>query len=88
MDYIEKNYNVEKYEVGELLIQLKGIAIRVYLVVHRCLLNSSMSFQTIIEQCMKDIEKLHQNVKQLILLPGEEIIHVLAQEYKLSLIHI
>ena len=58
MDYIEKNYDVEKYEVGELLIQLKGIAIRVYLVVHRCLLNSSMSFQTIIEQCMKDIEKL------------------------------
>ena len=32
----------------------------------------------------KDIEKLHQNVKQLILLPGEEIIHVLAQEYKID----
>ena len=31
-----------------------------------------------------DIEKLHKNVKQLILLPGEEIIHVLAQEYKID----
>jgi cell division protein FtsA len=31
-----------------------------------------------------DIEKLHQQVKQLILLPGEEIIHVLAQEYKID----
>ena len=62
MDYIEKNYDVEKYEVGELLIQLKGIAIRVYLVFHRCLLNSSMSFQTIIEQCMKDIEKLQEKI--------------------------
>lgn len=32
----------------------------------------------------KDVEKLHQNVRQLILLPGEEIIHVLAQEYKID----
>ena len=31
-----------------------------------------------------DIQKLHQNVKKLILLPGEEIIHVLAQEYKVD----
>ena len=31
-----------------------------------------------------DIQKLHNNVKQLILLPGEEIIHVLAQEYKID----
>lgn len=31
-----------------------------------------------------DIEKLHENVKKLILLPGEEIIHVLAQEYKID----
>lgn len=31
-----------------------------------------------------DIEKLHQNVKKLILLPGEEMIHVLAQEYKID----
>ncbi len=31
-----------------------------------------------------DIEKLHDNVKKLILLPGEEIIHVLAQEYKID----
>ena len=32
----------------------------------------------------KDIQKLHENVKKLILLPGEEIIHVLAQEYKID----
>ena len=32
----------------------------------------------------QDIEKLHDNVKKLILLPGEEIIHVLAQEYKID----
>ncbi|MAQ31635.1 MAG: cell division protein FtsA [Flavobacteriales bacterium] len=31
-----------------------------------------------------DIEKLHNNVKKLILLPGEEMIHVLAQEYKID----
>ena len=31
-----------------------------------------------------DIEKLHKNVKKLILLPGEEMIHVLAQEYKID----
>ena len=31
-----------------------------------------------------DIEKLHENVKKLILLPGEEMIHVLAQEYKID----
>ena len=31
-----------------------------------------------------DVEKLHDNVKKLILLPGEEIIHVLAQEYKID----
>jgi len=31
-----------------------------------------------------DIEQLHNNVKKLILLPGEEIIHVLAQEYKID----
>ena len=55
---IEDNFLVEKYEIGELLIQLKGIVLRVYLVVHRCLLNSSMSFQTTLEHCIKDIEKL------------------------------
>ena len=32
----------------------------------------------------QDIQKLHNNVKKLILLPGEEIIHVLAQEYKID----
>ena len=31
-----------------------------------------------------DVEKLHENVRKLILLPGEEIIHVLAQEYKID----
>lgn len=31
-----------------------------------------------------DVELLHKNVKKLILLPGEEIIHVLAQEYKID----
>tara|TARA_B100000902_G_C27315139_1_gene920818 strand:+ start:3008 stop:4276 length:1269 start_codon:yes stop_codon:yes gene_type:complete len=31
-----------------------------------------------------DIKRLHENVKKLILLPGEEIIHVLAQEYKID----
>ena len=31
-----------------------------------------------------DVLKLHENVKKLILLPGEEIIHVLAQEYKID----
>jgi len=31
-----------------------------------------------------DIHKLHDNVKKLILLPGEEIIHVLAQDYKID----
>ena len=31
-----------------------------------------------------DIERLHENVKKLILLPGEEMIHVLAQEYKID----
>ena len=32
----------------------------------------------------EDIQKLHKNVQNLILLPGEEIIHVLAQEYKID----
>lgn len=31
-----------------------------------------------------DLSKLHDNVKKLILLPGEEIIHVLPQEYKVD----
>ncbi|MAZ55582.1 MAG: cell division protein FtsA [Flavobacteriales bacterium] len=31
-----------------------------------------------------DIQQLHDNVKKLILLPGEEIIHVLAQDYKID----
>ena len=31
-----------------------------------------------------DIQNLHDNVKKLILLPGEEIIHVLAQDYKID----
>ena len=31
-----------------------------------------------------DIEELHKNVKKLIFPPGEEIIHVLAQEYKID----
>ena len=33
---------------------------------------------------LHDVELLHKNVKKLILLPGEEIIHVLAQEYKID----
>ena len=33
---------------------------------------------------MDDIIKLHDNVKNLILFPGEEIIHVLPQEYKVD----
>ena len=59
---IEENFHVEKYEIGELLIQLKGIVLRVYLVVHRCLLNSSMSFQNTLEHCVKDIEKLESKM--------------------------
>ena len=31
-----------------------------------------------------DIEKLKDQVKQLVMLPGEEIIHVLPQEYKVD----
>jgi cell division protein FtsA len=31
-----------------------------------------------------DLSRLHDNVKKLILLPGEEIIHVLPQEYKVD----
>ena len=55
---IDETLQVEKYEIGELLIQLKGIVLRVYLVVHRNLLNSSMSFETTLEHCIKDVEKL------------------------------
>ena len=62
MEYIEKTCKVDKYEIGELLIQLKGIVLRVYLVVHRCLLNSSMSFETILEHCIKDVEKLQNKI--------------------------
>ena len=58
----EGNFEVEKYEIGELLIQLKGIVLRVYLVVHRCLLTSSMSFETTLEHCIKDMEKLQEKI--------------------------
>ena len=58
----EGNFEVEKYEIGELLIQLKGIVLRVYLVVHRCLLNSSMSFETTLEHCIKDVKKLQEKI--------------------------
>ena len=60
--YTESNFKVEKYEIGELLIQLKGIVLRVYLVVHRGILKSSMSFETILETCIKDIEKLQEKI--------------------------
>ena len=58
----ERNFEVEKYEIGELLIQLKGIVLRVYLVIHRGLLNSSMSFETTLEHCIKDVEKLQDKL--------------------------
>ena len=58
MQEIDETLQVEKYEIGELFIQLKGIVLRVYLVVHRNLLNSSMSFETTLEHCIKDVEKL------------------------------
>ena len=59
---IGENFKAEKFEVGELYIQLKVIVLRVYRVVHGKHYNSSMSFKTTLTHCISDIDDLRARI--------------------------
>ena len=59
---IGENFQVEKFEVGELYIQLKVIVVRVYCVVHGQQYNPSISFKTTLRHCISDIDDLRARI--------------------------